>query len=306
MNRLTIIISLLLSSYSCFSQTWCAPGATWHYKDIVIWWPAYRNGITELKYTNTVTINSITCNEITRTFTGQIGGTVSPVGTYTYYPLYTYENNSVYYLYDNETNTFDTIANFNASIGDKWEIPFYSTSCSTKPKLTVTDIGNITINSQGLRRIVVSSGWSTDTIIERIGGFNHFFAPYYKCIADAPNLPDFICYQDDNFPLYKKYNAHNCFYDVGLNELEANCDLLTIYPVPINGNLNLNAQNGGNYIYDEVIIYNSFGELIRREKIEFVDQKAKLEISELSNGVYFLYLKNQNHTSINKRFVVLR
>lgn len=299
---------LLISSYSCFSQSLCAPGATWHYKDIVIFSSAYRNGITELKHTNTATINSIVCCEIAVTFTGQFGGPTGPVGTYTYPPMYVYGNNSVYYLYDSDSNTFDTIVNFNASIGDKWTIPIVD--CSSKPTLTVTDTGHVFINSQFLRKVVVQrkeilSGLfiDTDTIIEKIGGINHFFAPWLKCIADGPRKPDFICYRDDNFQLYKKYNVHNCFYDVGINELASDKGLLKIYHNPASDKLKFTVNIGlTSTSVVKFIIYNTLGQILK--ELELTDN-SELDVSEIKNGIYIAYLIN-NEDFYKTKFVISR
>lgn len=299
-----IVLLFLLIGFIVNAQNFCAPGANWRYKHLTMFVNAYRNGIEELKYTKTVVVNGETCAEISRTFTGQIGGPTSVVNTYTFASIYTFERNSVYYIFDGGTNTFDTIVNFNASIGDKWECPFNFIPCSVKPKVTVTGIGQMNINSHTLRYIVVNGGWSSiDTVVEKIAGFNHFFAPYYKCVFDAPNHPDFICYSDNNFPLYQKYQAHNCYYDVGLKEQENYNGILSVYPNPSFDKLRINFSGNSNLNQAmSVIIYNSTGKKVIERN--FVENDV-IDISQLSVGVYYIKL-NAEKLHYDTKFSVYR
>lgn len=290
----SILLILLLASKFQYSQIWCAPGANWHYKDFVPFWTAYRMGVTELKFTNTVTINSVACCEIARSFTGVIGAQSNPVTTVTYSPYYTYENNNVYYIYNSSTTSFDTICNFNASIGDKWGVCFVA-GCSNKPSLTVVDTGHVFINSQFLKKIVVSPSTGIyDTIIEKIGGFNHYLGAYYKCIADLPQMPDFICYQDNNFPLYKKPTVNTCFYAVGLNEFEDKT-FFSLFPNPSTEQFIIRSQTD-NMILNYVIISNILGQ----ELLDLKDFPVNKEIpiKSFTKGIYFvsLYYKNKKRT----------
>jgi len=291
-----ILLILIIATKLQVAQTWCPPGANWHYKDFYPWWTAYRMGVTELKFTNTVTINSTVCCEIAKSFTGVIGDPNNPVTTMTYAPLYTYENNRVYYLYNSTTSSFDTICNFNANIGDKWGICFVM-GCSSKPTLTVVDTGHVLINSQFLKKIVVSpSTMIYDTIIEKIGGFNHYLGAYYKCIADLPQMPDFICYQDNNFPLYMKSKVYTCLYDVGLNELENELSF-SLYPNPSTDQFTIKSSTD-NIVFNKLTITNALGQKLQ-EYTDFPTNK-EIPIKTFSKGIYFIRLEHQNQSRTYK------
>lgn len=251
-------------------------------------------GITELKYTNTVTINNITCCQISKTFTGVIGNPGNSVITMTNPPLYTYENNGVYYVYNSTNNVFDTLCDFKAKIGDEWGICF-SPGCNTKPKLTVVDTGHVFINNQFLKRIIVNYGFTNyDTIIEKICGVNNYFGTFYICFGDLPRMPNFICYQDNNFPLYMKSTVTTCLYDVGLAEEDKTINL-KLYPNPSNGNIKFETKdNNVNVI--KLTIFNALGQNIFEES----DYPLGKEISTklFPRGLYYIKveLENQNQT----------
>jgi hypothetical protein len=252
-------------------------------------------GVTELRFTNTVTINNTVCCEIAKTFTGVTGDPGNPVTTFNYPSLYTYENNKVYYIYNSSSNSFDTLCNFNANIGDKWGICF-TVWCSNKPTSTVVDTGHVVINNQYLKKIVVSySNARYDTIIEKIGGFNRYLGSYYKCNGDLPEVPDFICYQDNNFPLFMKSKVYTCSYDVGLNEFEDEYTF-RIFPNPITDEFII--KSSLNIVLNKVTMVNAQGQKI----LEYVDfpTNKKILINSYAKGIYLVSLEYKNRKQIFK------
>jgi hypothetical protein len=287
MKKFYFFIFLFLSLYS-ESQSWCMPGATWHYKDNYLILNGYRKGVTELKFTNTVTINSIVCGEIARTFTGVVNNPNNNPTVINYQPIRTYSNNGVYYIYDSGANVFDTLCNFNASIGDKWRKP-WNGGGACHDLVSVVDTGHILVGAFSLKMIVLSGSWSgNDTVVERIAGFNHFFTTYAICVTDYPPHPDLMCYVDDNFILYKKTPSLNCFYDVSINELEK---LNSVYlsPNPFRDVFIINSSIG-NLIINQVEIVNTLGQKV----FEVKQQKVNVSIQvELPKGLYIINLEAQ-------------
>lgn len=82
------------------------------------------------------------------------------------------------------------------------------------------------------------------------------------------------------------YYSEDC--TLGVNSLDP--QLFSIYPNPVKNELYLNSKNNiGNL---EVKIFNLEGRLLRTQNIEFQKQ-ASLDVSMLSNGVYFLQITSQ-------------
>lgn len=292
------------------SQTWCPQGATWHYRVYVPIFYPYQDGTIKLTYTHTTNINNITCKHLTGEFKGIIGTASSPTQTANnYVDIDTYENNNIVYLYNSNTLIFDTIANLNALIGDKWllaEFPSPSApSCNfNRPIVSVIDTGHAIVNSHWLKKIVVNytlnSMAKTDTIIERILDVRNFLFPYYHCIADGPNYGGFVCYQDNNFGTFIRPGYTLCNYiPVNINEHNLFENKIFIYPNPVKDKLNLNFNSSREF--DKVSIYNSISQLIREEEIAFKNNSGSIKIADLPNGVYYL-----NLNGINKRFVIAK
>ena len=99
---------------------------------------------------------------------------------------------------------------------------------------------------------------------------------------------------------------------MGLNELSFLNEQLKLYPVPANDMLELkiDASNGAAEklfgSLNRLSIYNSLGQLVREEEIEFKEKVVKINTSDLKEGVYFLRLNNGNLQSLSKRFVIAR
>lgn len=293
MKKLIFILLIFLFPFVSNAQTWCPVGATWHYFDGFLAWTSYKSGVTELKFTNTVTVNSVLCKEILETFTGISGTPSSPLSTYTVETFITYDANKVYYLYDPYANVFDTICNFNATIGNKWRAPKLPKNinpvCSyPRPVLTVLDTGHVIINSVFLKKIIVQNGYNNliDTIVEKIGGFNNFFTPHDNCsiiIAGAP-YGSFICYEDPNFPLYKKTSTVNCNYDP--TSIEENTDdyNISIAPNPSNSEFVVNFKS-------ENLFQVTFFDAIGKEffpPYNLINDAIYLDFSKINNGIYFV------------------
>jgi len=91
-----------------------------------------------------------------------------------------------------------------------------------------------------------------------------------------------------------------------LAELEMQNQNLKVYPQPTTDELNLSFDVKDAGDFDKIKIYNSIGQLIRIEEIEFVDRNAIIKINNLPDGVYVLKLTDKNNFEISKRFVIAR
>jgi hypothetical protein len=94
---------------------------------------------------------------------------------------------------------------------------------------------------------------------------------------------------------------------VGIGSLELIRENLNLLPVPATDNLTLTLTASiGDIENSSIFIRNSFGLLIKEEKIIFRDGKALLDIKELPNGFYFLTLQVEKVGTVSKRFIVVK
>jgi|GEM_PF-3744641 len=86
-------------------------------------------------------------------------------------------------------------------------------------------------------------------------------------------------------------------------ELKNEKSSIVLYPNPAQDALTLSIAL--EHYFEEVLIYNDFGQLIRTEKLVLEHDKAVIKTSDLSNGVYLLELKDFEKV-LRKRFAVNR
>ncbi len=92
---------------------------------------------------------------------------------------------------------------------------------------------------------------------------------------------------------------------VGIEKLKFLTEELQIYPIPAQDFIELSVSNFELiHEFNRALIYNSYGILVKQEEIYFDKKTLKIRIEELSNGIYFLELKDKNGETINKRFVI--
>jgi hypothetical protein len=293
---------LFVSSYF-YGQMWAPPGATWHYSVYVPnmnWW---YDGVYELNYTNTVTVNSIVCKQITGKYVGISGFQNGPTQTISNYPIFkTYEDNAVVYLYNSESNAFDTIVNFNAAIGDKWRIIEFvkapSQPCSTMmahPIVTVLDTNHVTINGFNLKRIVVS--WQlygntiTETIIERLSCISAFLFPKVQCVVDGPAFGRFICYSDNTFPQYMIPGVETCqFVRTNIEELSGTGGNIRYFPSPVTDKLKINLGHQAENF--KLRFTNALGYDISVSQWSIEGEIVELDCSLLKSGIYLVTISS--------------
>ncbi len=304
-KKLLPLIFLLVFGLHIKAQIWCAPGATWHYRVQANMFP-YYDGHLKLVVTNTVSLNSVICQDMVGTYYGQTMCAYCPTTTINnFINIQTYENNGVIYIYNSGSLAFDTIANFNAVAGDKWlQIRYPFNICANNPvrkAVTVIDTGHVIINSFNLKRIKISipiqasSGTYTVNVIEKISSLSGFLfhSIYNNCVTDGPSYGNFVCYSDNNFPLYNPSSAI-CDYiptGVGINENSISNTILNLYPNPTNGIFNIELNEPAN-----LKIYSATGALVYKRTFDETGN-FQLDISEFPNGIYNLRTESSRGAS---------
>ncbi|MEY5001058.1 MAG: hypothetical protein RLZZ211_1094 [Bacteroidota bacterium] len=287
MKSIFLFFALVFSSLS-FAQNWAPAGAKWHYTYI-----GFSSGYVEIANVGDTIIAGQTCQKLQKTFNGLQFG-VTPT-TYIFDTSYTYENNGVVYVL--EQNQWKTLYNFNAAVGEHWPMapmPEFG-GCTVNSQLKVLATGIKVINAQTLKYLVVdfcnpdltSQGFQ-DTIIEKIGFTSSYMLPFDMCTMafDGNEGGPFRCYSDDNFSLYKPFYANDCEFLVGVEE-NALASSIVIAPNPSNGLFELRSAKPEPL---RVEIYNTLGQHLGSYLHTDASLAIELDLSAQTSGIYFAHV----------------
>lgn len=297
----TLLFFALFFSLLSFAQNWAPAGAKWHYTYI-----GFSSGYVEIANVGDTIIAGQTCQKLQKTFNGLQFG-VTPT-TYIFDTSYTYENNGVVYVL--EQNQWKTLYNFNAVVGEHWPMapmPEFG-GCTVNSQLKVLATGTKVINAQTLKYLVVefcnpdltSQGFQ-DTIIEKIGFTSSYMLPFDMCTMafDGNEGGPFRCYSDDNFSTYKPFYANDCEFLVGLDENQM--QKLAIFPNPSAGKFTIEAALEPGQV---IALYNLNGQQVFKQDILNSALNQALEVN-LKPGMYVLQLLSQEGTQLASSSLVV-
>jgi hypothetical protein len=302
MRKLLLCCILFFAGSATLAQTWCPPGAKWHFKRGAPYSNSGVDGFVELRYTGNAILSGKLCQKLDATFTGRTSGPASPVVVQSLATYFTYENNNVVFLYNSGTSAFDTVMNFNALPGDKWLRPGPApqpNGCNARNHMMVTDTGHVSINGFSLKTVKTTytstslyaantfTSIYTSTFIQRVffaGFIYHNLFPTY-CEQDnvVPEVPTtlFRCYEDDSFGLYK-LSIEDCYAITGIETIPGTGLRLTAYPNPNSGSFTTELDHPA-----RVEIVNLLGETVYAAVFENPGRLA-IEAGYLPPGVYIL------------------
>ena len=250
---------------------------------------------------------------------GVLNGLAVPVtwmATYTTLPNYrsyiTYEQNSVLYLFNG--SSFDTLVNYNASVGDKWRA---INPCRPRQTYTVTstgmsNIGNLNLRTIGVNFIdtLVVNGtpqYTTNgyTFIERIMSpavnYQNLMPIYCAkekidtiAIDDSkPHSVYFCSYTDNNFS-YSPISNTYCHSTLNIYANNSNGPLRHIRPNPNKGFFQVEMDEDS-----KLSVYNSLGGLVY-ENYTAQGGTLDIDLGALAPGIYFLTARSKTATSFQK------
>ncbi len=285
---------------TCSAQLWCSPNSEWYYGRSWL----TGSGYLKINYTGTtVTINNTVCNQLDCTdkaFYYLNNAVITNTMSY-----YTYEKDSIVYLYSPSFNLFDTLYNYKADIGESWLYPFYAgdtsiTSCM-RFKVTVIDTGHHVIQAVNLKWLKLNNN---DTLFQKIGTLKTFAIQYSPdpCNYDYQIAGALRCYSDAQIQNYKRYSG-DCDYffnPIGLKEINPSSSL-KLFPNPASNKIYLRRDNNLLEGSIELSIYNNLGILVR----ELIITTNEISIEDLPNGIYYTKLKTENYNFCEK-FIINR
>lgn len=91
----------------------------------------------------------------------------------------------------------------------------------------------------------------------------------------------------------------------GINDLLSLQNSISLFPQPVDKELNVKIHNGlknKEYVFS---IYNAVGKLLNEQKIIFDKEFFNLDIANIPSGLYFLQVTNENGLRVNKKFLVI-
>jgi hypothetical protein len=113
-------------------------------------------------------------------------------------------------------------------------------------------------------------------------------------------VDDFSAAQNNEFP-YSEWDAYIYFSeDCSLGIISSNKHQFSIYPNPVKQTLILNSLNGMGKVNFK--IFSTEGKLLSTMSLDFENQTS-IDVSNLSNGIYFLNIEDESGNTITKKFI---
>lgn len=310
MKKAILLIFFVFISKLNQAQNWCAPGAEWHYRinnTMFPYMPSYADGYLKVNLSSTSTVGGNVYFQLTGTYYGQINTAYSPTTTLSSYfqATLTVQNQVVYITFPGYA-VYDTLVNFNAGIGDKWlksRGDHNIGSCFLnvpRPSVTVADTGHVLINGNSLKYIDLTDG---ERIIDKIGGIHGFMHPYYYCNVDQRGYGAFVCYSDNNFPLYQNpgYNLPCDFTTVGKEEFTLKGLDLNVYPNPASDNIKIDLSGENAPEQFQVQVYDMLGKQLLSGTYS---SGSSLYLGYIKEGLYTLQLVSEGNILSSRKLVI--
>lgn len=314
----TLINLLMLLIYIGKSQTWYGSGTVLHrsfHSDF-----AYKGYI---KYVSngTVTVNSLTCQQILVEKKYVQMSTLTALTQTS--NILTNFNGGLVTKYVSGTNSFDTIYNFNAAVGDQWSLtPKSYTNCS-KSKVLVTAVGTKTLQGIPLKWLKVTisgySSWSNipntsiDTIIERMGTIKYdLFEAFNICpwVSNGSYGEWIRCYSDNQINNYKtNLDTFDCNYyltpPVSIREKQILNNEFEIFPNPTRENIHIKWCSPKQSLNEvsRINIFSAYGKILI-DKVIHSNETTTIETNKLTTGIYIIKLIDGDLKTYTQKLIV--
>lgn len=181
---------------------------------------------------------------------------------------------------------------FNLAVGSSLPLTYNNAS----PSVTVTLIDTVNTINGLYQRFHLSGNTLAQYLIEGIGSSTGLFESMQQDVNCTYNL---VCYSQNNNGYYPIIGG-TCDLSVSIAENEMNSKA-GISPNPFNNAANVHF----NTEIDEahLVIYNLYGELVSVQG-NFSGSNCTLKRENLSAGVYFLYLRQENFKTFIAKIIV--
>ncbi|MEO6131857.1 MAG: T9SS type A sorting domain-containing protein [Saprospiraceae bacterium] len=296
MKTLLIIFFSIAIAFPAISQiNWLTTGAKWAYD-----FSSYGSyGLSKLEVTKVdTTIGNHIYKKLLSTIIYVNTGTINTSLDTIIETSYAYEENNIVYGYEPNLFPFVNILyDFNRAPDDTLEFMFFGGQ-SPYP-FVVDSVGTLKMNGSTVAfqdinfpDIFNPGQLSKMRVIEGLGSMDSYFFHTHTILQpfDAPSY-HFRCYEDSNVGLINlSYNQVDCDYLEGVTSItEATKVKATVSPNPSNDFVTVITEG---QLIDKIYIVDILGE-IRKIKIMTSQELLTLDISELENGLFFMFGKDK-------------
>jgi hypothetical protein len=272
------------------AQEFAPTGAIWHYTQ----WTINPN-LTSYKTIESIadtSINGIQCRKMIEVERYLDTTNVA------YHYMYS-ENDSVFFYAEND---FHLLYDFGANAGDTIILDYFETGFGTPLQMIIDSTGTIMVSGQErkIQHITCGDGFVVEFgqyVIEGIGN-TYFMFPTYDLTMNGP----LRCYQDDSTDIFLNpfhggygWNHQDCEEIVTGIEETAEKERISIFPNPTKSVISVqNIDMATAYT-----IFNMSGAVVIKG---ITSELNEISMAELSKGIYFIELKNDNILIIKKIF----
>lgn len=277
--RILIFVNLCVLNFHLKAQSkeFAPVGATWYYD----WpgWPMPTITYTTLECLKDTVLLGINTKQITNGH-------------------FVYENNKQVFLFQPQINDFTLLYDFNKNTGETWDVVTPLWGIADTFTVIVDSVGVEIINSDTLKVQYIRSLdmlWSFDgKTIEFLGNEAYFFPQYG--LAD-PHAGPLRCYMDIDYSYNPLGIPCDTSYVVSLDSIHRSKNFI-VFPNPAQDFISIDFADIINNPHVQIL--DLLGKVLL--EIEIVEQRIKIYVGDLPNGVHLLKV-NHGNTFYVKKFI---
>lgn len=272
-----------------YAQQWAPIGAMWH-----VPWTIHNEPPTP-PTSGTYHFVSLLDTTINGQVTRKVDSTVPTNDG----PFYSHDVDGVAYIYVPSTDAFDTLFNFNAVPGDRWNyvpLPF-PLACTDESWVEVVDTGTTIMDALPLRWLAVNKHdvaegieylWP-DTIIERLGPLHSYMLPHEQCntLVSPGVIGGLLCYSDAEIE-YMDPTIEDCELGMGLASAGAAADV-QLFPNPGHDGFMLTMPTGSSSL---ITVYDARGSLVHDPVPGY--GSTQVDSSVWPSGLYYIHVSDSS------------
>ena len=299
-----IILLLCCISFRIYGQTneFAPIGATW--------WYNYEyfsgSGYLQLQSVGDTVISGVNCRKIAKTLVQKdLSNPDAVIDTFYLDNEYVYSDLGV--VYNFRLGSFYTLYDFNAEVGDIWEVGGVSNfgDCDSTGFIQVDNVNTVLIGGVELTQLFTGSvdddywNFGTLPVIERIGALSYLFAHPNSCLIDFYEGGNLRCYYDNEIGYVQIDSTTTCDFVLSSNEITAFTSI-EISPNPFSTELKIKLPE--NFSNSIITIYSLNGSVIYQTTSG--NSTVVIPANSIIPGVYFLHVLD-NHIQYHYKIIKL-
>ncbi len=252
----------------------------------------------QIKYKKDTIIGSKTYNKYS-TFGAAAGNTLSPCNVDFVKHGYLRQDtlNKRVFILDNNFIEHP-LYNFTKMVGDTMQM--YRRDLNTNITVTVTIRDSIQMNDGSYRRRQFAISNSPNYGNYFVEGMGSMAAGLYghTVLGYIPNSESLNCFGKIS-PFFTLLGSSNCYLSyVGLSDNFLTTNLIKIYPNPASDILKIEFLNAERCPTAKLEIIDNLGQTVKEEEIYFENGKGKINVKQLTSGIYTAKLTGKNNYSL--------